>query len=54
MEDYCRESRRRRAEGDGYTVLATTTALAVNATVSRNKGYAVENFKTVAVVASTV
>ena len=41
------------AEGDGYTVLATTTALAVNATVSRNKGYAVEDFKTVAVVATT-
>jgi tripartite-type tricarboxylate transporter receptor subunit TctC len=41
------------AEGDGYTVLATSTALAVNATISRNKGYAVENFKTVAVVATT-
>ena len=41
------------AEGDGYTVLATSTALAVNATTSRNRGYAVEDFKAVAVVAST-
>lgn len=41
------------AQADGYTVLATTTALAINATTSRNKGYAVEDFKAVAVVAST-
>ncbi|MCC6777885.1 MAG: tripartite tricarboxylate transporter substrate binding protein [Hyphomicrobiales bacterium] len=41
------------AAADGYTVLATTTALAINATTSRNKGYAVENLKPVAVVAST-
>jgi tripartite-type tricarboxylate transporter receptor subunit TctC len=41
------------AEADGYTVLATTTALAINATTSRNKGYAVEDFKPVAVVATT-
>ena len=41
------------AEADGYTVLATTTALAINATTSRNKGYAVEDFKAVAVVATT-
>jgi tripartite-type tricarboxylate transporter receptor subunit TctC len=41
------------AEGDGYTVLATSTSLAVNATTSRNRGYAVEDFKAVAVVAST-
>jgi tripartite-type tricarboxylate transporter receptor subunit TctC len=41
------------AQADGYTVLATTTALAINATTSRNKGYAVEDFKAVAIVAST-
>ena len=41
------------AEADGYTVLATTTALAINSTTSRNKGYAVEDFKAVAVVATT-
>jgi tripartite-type tricarboxylate transporter receptor subunit TctC len=41
------------AEADGYTVLASTTALAINATTSRNKGYAVEDFKAVAVVAAT-
>jgi tripartite-type tricarboxylate transporter receptor subunit TctC len=41
------------AEADGYTVLATTTALAINATTSRSKGYAVEDFKAVAVVATT-
>jgi tripartite-type tricarboxylate transporter receptor subunit TctC len=41
------------AEGDGYTVLATSTSLAINATTSRNRGYAVEDFKAVALVAST-
>src|SRR5271166_6110374 len=41
------------AEADGYTVLATTTALAINATTSRNRSYAVEDFKAVAVVATT-
>ncbi len=41
------------ADADGYTVLASTTALAINATTSRNKGYAVEDFKAVAVVATT-
>jgi tripartite-type tricarboxylate transporter receptor subunit TctC len=41
------------APADGYTVLATTTALAINATTSRNKGYAAEDLKAVAVVAST-
>jgi len=41
------------APADGYTVLATTTALAINATTSRNKGYAAEDLKAIAVVAST-
>jgi tripartite-type tricarboxylate transporter receptor subunit TctC len=39
------------AAADGYTVLATTTALAINATASRNKGYATEDLRAVAVVA---
>ncbi len=39
------------AAADGYTVLATTTALAVNATASKNKGYATEDLRAVAVVA---
>ena len=39
------------AAPDGYTVLATTTALAINATASRNKGYATEDLKAVAVSA---
>jgi tripartite-type tricarboxylate transporter receptor subunit TctC len=39
------------AAPDGYTVLATTTALAINATASRNKGYATEDLRAVAVVA---
>jgi tripartite-type tricarboxylate transporter receptor subunit TctC len=41
------------ASADGSVVLATTTALAINATTSRNKGYAVESLKPVAIVAST-
>ena len=39
------------AAADGYVVLATTTALAINATASRNKGYASEDLRAVAVVA---
>jgi tripartite-type tricarboxylate transporter receptor subunit TctC len=41
------------APPDGYTVLATTTALAINTTTAHNKGYAAEDFKAVAVAAST-
>ena len=41
------------AAADGYTVLATTTALAVNATASRNKGYATEDLRPVAIAALT-
>jgi tripartite-type tricarboxylate transporter receptor subunit TctC len=37
------------AAADGYTVLATTTALAINATASRNKGYATEELRAVAI-----
>ena len=39
------------AAADGYTILATTTALAVNETASRNKGYATEDLRPVAIVA---
>jgi tripartite-type tricarboxylate transporter receptor subunit TctC len=41
------------AAPDGNTILATTTALAVNATASRNKGYATEDLRTIAIVASS-
>jgi tripartite-type tricarboxylate transporter receptor subunit TctC len=36
---------------DGYTILATTTALAVNDTVSKNKGYETGDLRAVAIVA---
>ena len=39
------------AAPDGYTVLATTTALAINATASRNKGYATEDLRAVVIAA---
>ncbi len=39
------------AAPDGYTVLATTTALAVNETASKNKGFSVNDLRAVAVVA---
>jgi tripartite-type tricarboxylate transporter receptor subunit TctC len=39
------------AAADGYTILATTSALAVNETASRNKGYATEDLRAVAIVA---
>ena len=39
------------AAPDGYTILATTSALAVNDTASRTKGYATEDLRTVALVA---
>jgi tripartite-type tricarboxylate transporter receptor subunit TctC len=41
------------AASDGYTILATTTALAVNETASKNKGYNTDDFKPVAIVASS-
>jgi tripartite-type tricarboxylate transporter receptor subunit TctC len=39
------------AAPDGYTVLATTSALAVNATASKNKGFEVSDLRPVAIVA---
>jgi tripartite-type tricarboxylate transporter receptor subunit TctC len=38
---------------DGYTMLATTSALAVNDSASRNKGYATEDLRAVAIVADS-
>ena len=38
------------AEPDGYTLLATTSALAVNATASKNKGYETGDLRPVAIV----
>jgi tripartite-type tricarboxylate transporter receptor subunit TctC len=42
-----------RAEPDGYTLLATTTAIAVNETLFANKDYAASDLKTVAIAASS-
>jgi len=39
------------AAPDGYTLLATTSALAVNDSASRNKGYATEDLRPIAFVA---
>ena len=39
------------AAPDGYTVLATTTSLAVNETATRNKGFWVDDLRTIAIVA---
>lgn len=41
------------AAPDGYTLLATTTALAVNETASKNKGFSVADLRAVAIVASS-
>lgn len=41
------------AAPDGYTVLVTTTALAINETLHKNKGFAVSDFTTVAIAASS-
>jgi tripartite-type tricarboxylate transporter receptor subunit TctC len=38
---------------DGYTLLATTSALAVNDSASRNKGYATEDLRAIAIVADS-
>jgi tripartite-type tricarboxylate transporter receptor subunit TctC len=38
---------------DGYTLLATTSALAVNDSASRNKGYATEDLRPIAIVADS-
>lgn len=42
-----------RAAPDGYTVLVTTTALAINETLTPNKGFAASDLKSVAIVASS-
>jgi tripartite-type tricarboxylate transporter receptor subunit TctC len=39
------------AAPDGYTILATTTGLAVNETATRNKGFSVDDLRAVAIVA---
>jgi tripartite-type tricarboxylate transporter receptor subunit TctC len=41
------------AAPDGYTVLVTTTALALNDTIYKNKGYSTDELKTVAISASS-
>jgi len=40
-----------RADADGYTLLATTTALAINETLFTNKEFSAADFKTVAIAA---
>jgi tripartite-type tricarboxylate transporter receptor subunit TctC len=40
-----------RAEPDGYTLLATTTALAINETLFTNKEFSANDFKTLAIAA---
>ena len=42
-----------RATPDGYTLLVTTTAVAINETLRPNKGFAANDLKTVAIVASS-
>jgi len=42
-----------RAAPDGYTLLVTTTAVAINETLRPNRGYAVNDLKTVAIIASS-
>jgi tripartite-type tricarboxylate transporter receptor subunit TctC len=42
-----------RADPDGYTLLATTTALAINETLFANKEFSARDFKTVAIAASS-
>ena len=39
------------AAADGHTLLATTTALAVNDTASKNRGYNTSDLRPVAIVA---
>ena len=42
-----------RAAPDGYTLLVTTTAVAINETLRKNNGFAAKDFKTIAIVASS-
>jgi tripartite-type tricarboxylate transporter receptor subunit TctC len=39
------------APSDGYTILATTTSLAVNETATRNKGFSADDLRAIAIVA---
>jgi tripartite-type tricarboxylate transporter receptor subunit TctC len=39
------------AAPDGYTILATTTALTINETASKNKGFSAADFRPIAIVA---
>jgi tripartite-type tricarboxylate transporter receptor subunit TctC len=39
------------ASADGYTILATTTSLAVNETATRNKGFSADDLRAIAIVA---
>jgi tripartite-type tricarboxylate transporter receptor subunit TctC len=41
------------APPDGYTILVTTTALAINETLHKNKGFTADDFTTVAIAASS-
>lgn len=41
------------ANADGHTILVTTTSVAVNDTLYRNKGYATDDLRAVAIVGST-
>jgi tripartite-type tricarboxylate transporter receptor subunit TctC len=40
-----------KAASDGYTLLATTSSLAISETASKNKGFSVDDLRTVAIVA---
>jgi tripartite-type tricarboxylate transporter receptor subunit TctC len=42
-----------RAAPDGYTLLVTTTAVAINETLRPNKGFAASDLKPIAIVASS-
>jgi tripartite-type tricarboxylate transporter receptor subunit TctC len=42
-----------RAAPDGYTLLVTTTALAINETLRKNNGFSANDLKTVAIVATS-
>src|SRR5215470_8750080 len=39
------------AAADGYTILATTTSLAVNETATKNKGFSVDDLRAIAIAA---
>ena len=41
------------AAADGYTILVTTTAMAINETMHKSRGFAASDFRTAAIVAST-